>query len=233
MSQEVEIPCVGYSVKADLYEASSEEVVLMLIGFTSNKAKYADFADVIVEETGSSVLVLDYSGHGESPFDIDDLTPAQNFLEVITTFDWLKQQYPDAKVTVIGTSYGGFMATQLTKYREFDRLVLRVPAIYPPNVFYDKIKTFESTQHFQNYRHNTENLHEHPLLKRASEFAGKTLVVTHELDTVCPPQETGAFTKAFSAETWEAKGFKHGFGESEVTEEQKQSYYHKITEWLK
>ena len=70
---------------------SNEEVVLILIGFTSNKSRYSEFAEAIVKETGKSVLVLDYSGHGESPFDLEDLTPAQNFLEVINVFDWLKR----------------------------------------------------------------------------------------------------------------------------------------------
>lgn len=230
----VQIPLHGYSVAADWHEGSSGAVTLFLIGFNSNRERYKEFAEVVQTKTGSSVLVLEYSGHGTSPFELGEISPAQHFLEVIAAFDWLVENHPDKKISVIGTSYGGFMATQLTKYRTFQKLVLRVPALYPPHVFYDKLKTFENTNHFADFRSNsTDELLSDPLLKRASEFTGDTLVVTHELDTVCPPNETSAFTKAFNANHWEAKGFKHGFGESEVTDEQKQKYYLRISEWLK
>ncbi len=52
----------------------------------------------------------------------------------------MRQTYPGRRFIVVGSSYGGFMATQLTKYREFDTLVLRAPAIYRPLDFYTKAK---------------------------------------------------------------------------------------------
>ena len=229
----VQIPLTGYAVEGDWYDSDSGRALLVLIGFASNKAKYCDFARKLQAVTGASVLVLEYSGHGDSPFDLGEISPAQHFLEVIAAFDWLKDQYPDESIGVLGTSYGGFMATQLTKYRTFDKLVLRVPALYPPDVFYDKLKTFENTNHFQSYRSATPELENHPLLKRASEFSGKTLVVTHELDDICPPNETGAFTRAFNAETWEQPGFKHGLSETTPEASVLEAYYQKIAEWLK
>lgn len=230
---EVQIPLTGYSVTADWYEHDSEQIILVLIGFTSDRVRYQDMASVLQDVTGASILVLEYSGHGESTFELGEISPAQHFLEVITTFDWLKKSYPDKSISVMGTSYGGFMATQLTKYRTFLKLVLRVPALYPPNVFYDKLKTFEPTNHFHDYRTTTPELENHPLLKRASDFQGKTLVVTHELDTICPPNETSAFTRAFNADTWEQPGFKHGLSESNPQPAILEAYYHKIAEWLR
>ncbi|MDQ3064910.1 MAG: alpha/beta hydrolase [bacterium] len=230
----IQIPLIGYSVDADWYKGTSGEVLLVLIGYESNKTKYREMIQVLQSQAGTSALVLNYSGHGESSFELGKIRPAQHFLEVITTFDWLAKNQPGKGINVMGTSYGGFMATQLTKYRTFPKLLLRVPAIYPPYVFYDELKTFENTKHFSEYRSkSTEELVMHPLLKRSKEFAGKTMVVTHELDDICPPNETNAFIKSFNAEHWEAKGFEHGFSISDVTEEQKQEYYLKLSEWLK
>lgn len=228
----IQIECVGYSISADWYQGESEaQILLNLIGFGSNSEKYNKFLSTIVENTGFSVLTIDYSGHGKSPFNINDLTPAQNFLEVITAFDWIKENYPDSKIFVMGASYGGFLATQLTKYRTFEKLVLRVPAIYKPENFYTTWKKYE-TEEGRNYRETAENLTDHPLLKRASNFEGNILVVTHELDEVCPKKSTMAFVDAFNAEHFEAKGFKHSFGNSEVSEEQINDYYKKISDWL-
>lgn len=229
--KEISIACVGYDVKADWYEGSTNKVLLVLLGYTSSKDQYVQLVSFIVENTGTSALVLDYSGHGASPFNIKDLTPAQNFLEVITAFDWIKDKYPEKSVLVMGTSYGGFQATQLTKYREFDKLILRVPAIYKPSDFYTKWRDMEIHRH--DYRINTKDLDNHPLLKRASDFKGKTFVITHELDDVCPPNSTMPFVRAFNADHWEAKGLIHSFKDSIKTEEQKQEYYNKIAEWLK
>ncbi len=232
MIHEIEIPCVGYSVKADWYDASHEEVVLILIGFTSAKSNYVNFANTIVGETGRSVLVLDYSGHGVSPFNIEDLTPAQNFLEVISVFDWLKGQYPEAKISVIGTSYGSFLATHLTEYRLVDSLVLRVPALYEPDNFYTKWRDSDMEKR-HDYRLNEPNLNQHPLFRRASDFNGKALVVTHELDELCPPNSTKPFIEAFNAESWEEKGLKHGFGESGLSSAEEAAYFKRITDWMK
>ncbi len=233
MPQELDIDCLGYSVKADFYETVGDVAVLILIGFTSNKSRYQDFANLLQKEIKASVLVLDYSGHGKSPYKIEDVMPAENFIEVVRAFDWLKAKKPTSRVVVIGTSYGGFMATQLTKYRQFDKLVLRVPAIYKPSNFYSKWGEYDSIETRHDYRLNAKDLESHPLLKRAADFKGKTLVVTHELDTICPPNSTAPFIKAFQADHWVETGLGHSFRESGVTEDEAEKYYNKIIYWLK
>lgn len=232
-NQQIDIPCVGYDVKADFYEGDADIAIMIYIGFTSNKSRYKELAGLLNEQLGASVLVLDYSGHGASPFDIDDVCPAQNFLESITAFDLLKAKYPKRQMFVIGTSYGGFMATQLTKYREFDKLVLRVPALYKPHDFYTKWGEYDLIETRHDYRLNAKDLESHPLLKRAADFKGKTLVVTHELDTICPPNSTTPFIKAFQADHWVEPGLGHSFRESGVTEDEAEEYYNKIIDWLK
>lgn len=208
-----DIQCAGYSVKADWYESANiNEIILSLIGWTSNRKSYSDILSAVCEKTGKSALVFDYSGHGDSPFDVNSTRPAQHFLEVIYAFDWLKEKYPNAKITVMGTSYGGYLAVQLTKYRLFDNLILRAPAIHRPADFY----TLNGTLHSDKaraakgaYRQDAKALAEHPLLARASSFKGKTLVVVHEHDAQIPRETTDAYIKAFNAEVYIAKGFPH------------------------
>src|SRR4051812_26199589 len=125
-----DIQCVSYAVKADIYEGNEDGAILLsLIGRTSKRTKqrYYDFLPRLSKELGITTIIFDYTGHGDSPFDIEELSPAQHFLEVITVFDWIKKNYPRREVFVIGSSYGGFLATQLTKYRKFDGLILRAP----------------------------------------------------------------------------------------------------------
>lgn len=227
-----DIQCAGYAVKADIYNGGENGAVLLsLIGRTSKRTKqrYYDFLPRLSEELGITTVIFDYSGHGDSPFNIDELSPAQHFLEVITVFDWIKEKYPNRKVFVIGSSYGGFLATQLTKYRKFDGLILRAPAIYKPSGFYT-LKKNEDREDTQAFRRDVEALAKHPLLTRASNFEGDVLLVVHEKDEQIPKETTDAYANAFKPEVILVEGVTHSL--DNVTEQQVADYNQKIFEWL-
>lgn len=232
--QNLEIPCHGYSVAADWYESRDRDrdrILLCFIGWSSKRARYQKMLSAIVGATGMSALVFDYSGHGDSPFELPDTRPAQHFLEVISVFDWVVERYPDADISVMGTSYGGFLATQLTKYRRFTALVLRVPAIYQPSDFYSLWRDIDMQWTEKVFRADAGALARHPLLARAAAFTGNTLVVMHEKDDRIAPETTDAYIVAFDADTYIAKGFKHSFGKA-VTNQQADTYNQVISDWL-
>lgn len=230
----LDIVCTGYSVKADWYETdTTDEIILLLIGWKSNRKKYNGILSAICNKTGKSALVFDYSGHGDSPFDVNTTRPAQHFLEVICVFDWLKERYPNANITVTGTSYGGFQAIQLTKYRIFDKLILRVPAIYKPSDFYTLNKYINSDEAWaarDAFRRDVDSLCKHPLLAKAANFVGKTLVVVHENDEQVPKETTDVIINAFRADVYLAKGFPHSIYEQ--PRENIIQYQSAISDWL-
>jgi pimeloyl-ACP methyl ester carboxylesterase len=228
----IDVDCKGYCVKADIYEGSENGAVLLsLIGRTSyrSKQRYYEFLPRLAKELGITSVIFDYSGHGDSPFNLDDLTPAQHFLEVITVFDWMRQKYPNRKFFVVGSSYGGFLATQLTKYRKFDGLILRAPAIYRPEDFYTLIKN-EDRAATMDFRKNAEALARHPLLVRATEFKGKVLLVVHADDELVPKETTDAYADAFKP-TVIVEPVGHSL--DQVTEKQVSDYNQAIVDWLK
>ena len=204
--------------------------MLNLIGRTSrrDKQRYFNFLPKLARDLGITTVIFDYSGHGDSPFDIEDISPAQQFLEVIEVFDWMKNTFPNRKIFVIGSSFGGFLATQLTKYREFDALVLRAPAIYKPKDFYTK-KRDEDRNATDTFRRDVEALSKHPLLARASAFKGKTLLVIHERDEQVPTQTTDAYAQAFKPDILRPN-VTHSLDDS--TPEQIDAYNDAIHAWL-
>lgn len=228
--KKIEINCVAYSIAADLYENGNDKIMLVLPGWRSSKTYYVSLASFIGDKTKSSVLVIDYTGHGESPLDAMEIRPAQHFLEVITAFDWIKEHYPHAQISVMGTSYGGYMAVQLTKYRDFKYLVLRAPSILAPRSFYSLNKDIDRQQE-REYRRDLAFLNSHPLLARASKFKGRTLVVRHELDENVPKQTTDKYIEIFKADDYLAKGWAHTL-KHDATDEELQVYKIAITDWL-
>ena len=237
-----DIDCLGYAIAADWYEGDRANIILVLPAYTSSRARIKDMVQTICEGTGNAALVIDFTGHGDSPFELRDTRPAQHLLEAIIAFDWLKDKYPKAHLTVFGPSYGGFLAAQLTAYRTFDRLILRVPAIYKPHTFYDlwakRIDNLESyNREILVYRNDEAALMKHPLLGQASSFTGKTLVVVHDDDEMVPKATTNAFIKAFHADSFIQPGFMHNIGdavkEGRVSKDQLDAYKQKYINWLR
>jgi len=229
--EKITIPYIGYEIAADWYKGN-DNVLLVLPGFTSSKKSYEPLVSAIVEKTGTSALVIDYSGHGESPFDIQDITISENFSEVVRAYDWLKEKYPDRTIDVMGTSYGGFFAAKLPNVREIRKMILRVPANYDPKDLYTPWQKLDREQIRNEYRVDPKNFTDHPVLAEAAHFKGNAYVLTHEFDESCPKASTDPFISAFNAETWEAKGFVHGFGASNASTEQIEEYQTKLANWL-
>lgn len=235
---ELMIRCSGYDIAADWIEGVDQSKVLIVLpGYSSTKARQRVHADAMVQSTGTNALIVEFSGHGSSQFDLRDTRPAQHFLELIYVFDWVKAQYPTAQISISGSSYGGFLAVQITKYRIFNNLILRAPAIYKPAAFYDpwSIQIDNPTSYstaMSEYRKDSLSLAKHPLLARASSFEGNTLVVVHEQDETVPTETTDAYINAFRADSIIAKGFAHSIDKSDQSDAAIKLYHDQISSWL-
>lgn len=235
--KEIEIEA-GHTISADWYEEDVNNIVLLLKGFESTRTKQVPMVKSIIDKTGYSVLVPEYSGHGESPLRLEDMTPAEQLFEVVRAYDWIKQNYPEANIHILGCSYGGYLATLLLSYRTLDKVVLRVPAIYRPQDFYT---TWERhlhdpdyyEEHTREYRENPEALKINPAFEIGKLYKDNTLVVIHEFDEVIPRVVTDTYRDTFSAQEYLAKGFKHSVGDTQPTEEQLEEYTDAIADFLR
>jgi len=238
MNKQVGIGCQGYQIIADLYESSQTDTVLLILpGYTSTKNDQKDFAVAMVDMTRYSALVIDYSGHGESPFELKDTSPAQHLLEVVYAYDWLANKYPNNQINVVGTSYGGFLGSHLSNYRNINKLVLRAPAIYQPNELYTtwENRLLDETvyaEQIKKYRQNSIELAKHPLLIGYKHHTKDTLVVVHENDEIVPTQTTDEYRNAFGADLYLAKNFNHSTTYSPISDQQLSSYREFIASWL-
>lgn len=229
MLKQVSIPCINYKLQADWYLGRiPDEVILTFVGFGSSKERNADFMKNIVEKTGMSALVVDLSGHGESNFDSNETTPLQHISEAVMAYDWIRAEYLKSKIHVMGTSYGGFIASYLTRFRKVCNVVLRTPAIYEPQSLCTKHKDIDKVA-ARGYRSDSELVGKHPLFAHpvVSEFP--TLLIVHGEDKSVPAQTTDVYREKLNADVYVAKGFAHSFRDPSNPQDDIDMYYDVIS----
>jgi len=232
MTKRISIPCTGYEIAADWHEGvTDQKIILTFVGFGSSKKSNFDFMAKLVDMTGISALVVDFSGHGESPFDVDETVPAQHLLEAIRAYDWIKANYPESLICVMGTSYGGFMAAYLTRFRSVEKIILRTPAIYEPSSFYTEHRLIDKIL-VREYRKNTRALKKHPIFLQPPVSDASTLLVVHGEDKSVPTETTDIYTSAFDAQVYTAEGFAHAFRDPANPQDGVPAYYDTLVSWL-
>jgi pimeloyl-ACP methyl ester carboxylesterase len=229
----VTIPCVGYDIAADWYSyQGSDSVLLVFMGYGSSKERNADFIVEVAQKANMSALAIDLSGHGESPLVLDEVRPAQHVLEAMMAFDWLQAEHPDMQLTVMGTSYGAYVAAWLTRFRNFKKLLLRTPALYSPTDFYSPHSQIEKAERLAEYRNDEELAARNPLFLQDAVFDGGTLLVVHGSDEDIPTATSNAYEVAFGADVYLAEGFVHAYRDARNSGKDTDAYKQALVEWL-
>jgi pimeloyl-ACP methyl ester carboxylesterase len=205
--------------------------VLWLYGSNSNKEKHLSILQQIAEQLNLPVFCFDYSGHGDAPFTLGEITPAQHFLEVITVYDSLCAEFGCGGGVVIGGSYGAYLLLQLLKYRKVVAGILRCPYLIRPSSFYTR---WENRGEGENdlFQVPLETLDEHPLLARASTNQAPMLVLQHGEDEEIPVEIPQTIAKKLAhSDLMVVDGIEHSL--RSATEDQVAAYEELIISWLK
>lgn len=77
-------------------------------------------------------LTLDLRGHGESEGTIDQFSRKDHLEDIKVAYKYLAElpEVDTEKIGIIGSSYGAYLAAVSTNFLKFNKLALRVPALY-------------------------------------------------------------------------------------------------------
>ncbi|MGB3930251.1 MAG: alpha/beta fold hydrolase, partial [Sphingobium sp.] len=86
-----------------------------------------------IAQLGCICFTFDLRGHARLADERNVVTRADGLADVIAAYDFLvaQDQVDPSAIAVVGTSYGGYLASLLTAERSVNWLALRVPALYP------------------------------------------------------------------------------------------------------
>jgi pimeloyl-ACP methyl ester carboxylesterase len=195
----VEIPVDGRAIAGTLIVPDARMPgVLFLHGWGGNQAQHGPRAREIAA-LNCACLTVDLRGHAMTEPDRPAVTREDNLQDTIAAYDRLVREFVvnDDEVAVVGSSYGGYLATILTTLRPVKWLALRAPALYRDADWNAPKQKLRKLQDLEAYRRERVAVADNRALLAANAYRGDVLIVESGHDTTIPHAVIENYRDAF------------------------------------
>jgi pimeloyl-ACP methyl ester carboxylesterase len=192
----VEIPGSSGELKGLLLRAENAtgRAALFIHAYESAGHSFKQSAKSL-KNKGTAALLFDLSGHGKSEGDLSETTVQDHINDAGAAFDYLAEQnMVDAgRIGVVGTSYGGYLAAQLSRVRPVKALLMHAPPLYP-----------DEYRNRPRYSYQPPDVLTAPVddnnstLQALRSFAGSASLVISQHDSVISDEHTNAYWAAIN-----------------------------------
>lgn len=164
--------------------------IIFIHGWNGSEASNMPYIDLLTQK-GYICMNFDLPGHGASDTARDTLS-RKDYLEfILTKYDELaaRNDIDKNKISVFGSSFGGYLAILLSSKRAVEQLALRVPANYMDDGF-DQPQTLSTGENDEVvlWRQNKLSRNDSMSLEALAQFEGNVLLVESEYDELLPHQ---------------------------------------------
>lgn len=235
------IQAKGYALKGRLYDKSDKEkakpAILFLSGWNPGKSVWTTgdfYAGYCTGKMDTVCLTVAFRGMG-SDWDINKLSRSDFLDDAVAAYDYLAglRGVDPARITVVGESFGSYMASVLSSKRPVKNLVLRVPTDFPADGFADVPQIKFAGNLSREWKLREHYFGESVALKAVHDFKGNMIIIASENDEMVPFQTIENYRIAaadFGNANYQLmKGAGHGlFSPAKIRE-----YLKILSEWLK
>ncbi|MBI2057473.1 MAG: alpha/beta fold hydrolase [Candidatus Yanofskybacteria bacterium] len=144
----------------------------------STKERAKEFFDESLFDVVSSIVTFDFSGHGESTGELKKSSLRQRVAEAQTAIELFTTK---EKLTVCGSSMGGYIALKMLTLYDIKNLVLFAPAIYDKQAF-----DVQFDQGFTEILQQSESWKNSDVLESLEKFSGNLLLFIGKDDEIIP-----------------------------------------------
>lgn len=187
-AEPISIPVDGSTIAGTLVTPTTRlPGVLFVHGWGGSQQQYLARARKIAG-LGCICMTFDLRGHADTSPQQDTVSRENNLRDVLAAYDKLAahQQVDPASIALVGSSYGGYLATILTTLRPAKWLALRAPALYMDRDWDRPKRQLHKDQDLQAYRQQVLTADDNRALRACSAFEGDILLVESEHDQVIP-----------------------------------------------
>lgn len=182
---------------------------------------------------GCVCLTFDLRGHEDNPQQLTEISRQHSLDDIVAAYDQLANHpaIDQSCIAVIGTSYGGYLATILSTLRPVRWLALRAPALYWDEDWSRPKQSLDRNK-IARYRRQAISPADNRALAACTEFSGDVLLVESEHDDFVPHRVLmnyrSAFIHATSLTHRTLKGADHALS----SEACQQAYTNILTTWV-
>lgn len=207
--------------------------VLFVHGWGGSQQQYIARAREVAA-LGCICLTFDLRGHARTQEQLKTVTREDNLNDLLAAYDMLIRQrgVDRSAIAVVGSSYGGYLATILTELRPVRWLVLRVPALYKDSEWTlpkDRLRALQQLEHYRSLPVKTEDSR---ALRACAAYRGHALVVESELDSIVPAQVVANYRQSLADAASLTYRLLERADHALSTEEMQQAYTTVLVRWL-
>ncbi|CAB3656656.1 2-succinyl-6-hydroxy-2, 4-cyclohexadiene-1-carboxylate synthase [Paraburkholderia phenoliruptrix] len=188
----------GYLDGTVLAPTTAVPGVLFVHGWGGSQEQYLERARQAVA-LGCICLTFDLTGHGRTQDEQQNVTRETNLQDLLAAYDALvaHPSIDREAIAVVGSSYGGYLATILTELRPVRWLGLRVPALYLDDGWNTPKRALHVEHDLVAYRKRIVASSDNRALRAAARFGGDVLLVESEHDKIVPHPAIASYLQAF------------------------------------
>ena len=209
--------------------------VLLIHGWKSSQGTNKEMAEFLAKH-GNVSLTFNLREHGIQDGNQDSVSREDYLKDTIAAYGCLLEEgHADLEnITVIGSSFGGYLATLLSEKRRIKNLILRAPADYKDEGFDEPGIKGGEDEEIMKWRGEFHHQRETASLQAMNKFTGSVLVVESGRDDQIPHQTIMNYVEAVSnqkkVELKTIENASHSIGTSP---ELKRKFESITIEWLK
>lgn len=210
--------------------------ILFIHGWTSSQKSNVQYAQSL-SKLGYICMSVDLGGHGESEGNIQKLTRKDFLNDTFAAYDYLANMngVDGDNISVVGSSFGAYLAILLSSKRKIKNLALRVPANYPNSSFNQPQILFSGNNDPDILQERFQEVNKTPTytLEAVSNFSGNVLLVQSEKDDLIPHQTIENYMSAVGEKNKLTHIVMKGASHSIQDQKSRDEYEQILIDWFK